>query len=122
MKIIVIIDEYLDEREFRNYTSTWLENLGFKDIVIEDERLSDENSLNDNDMMARKNHKRYTIQTFLNQEITEKEVAETIEDMKKENVEHGLIVTNKKVSDQFRRYAKEKGVEIIDRRDFTETL
>ena len=73
-------------------------------------------------MFASKDDKDYTIQTFLNIDITEKEVEETLEDMKKEGVENGLIITNKKVSEKFKKYAQEKSVEIIDRRDFTEKI
>ena len=122
MKVIVIIDEFLDEREFRNYSCSWLEKLGFKNIKIEDPRLSDDNPVNNNDMFASKDNKDYTIQTFLNIDITEKEVEETLEDMKKEGVENGLIITNKKVSEKFKKYAQEKSVEILDRRDFTEKI
>ena len=122
MKVIVIIDEFLDEREFRNYSCSWLEKLGFTNIKIDDPRVSDEDPANNNDFLARKDNKDYTIQTFLNTDITEKEVEETLEDMQKEGVENGLIITNKKVSEKFKKYAQEKSVEIIDRRDFTEKI
>ena len=117
MKLIVIIDEFLDEREFRNYSSSWLAKLGFTNIIIDDPRISDKDLTNDNDFLATKNDIKYTIQTFLNRDITKKDVDETLEDMKKENVENGIIITNKKVSNQFREYASEKSVEIFDRRD-----
>lgn len=122
MKVIVIIDEFLDEREFRNYSSSWLSKLGFKNIEIEDPRISDDDPTNDNDILATKRKKEYTIQTFLNVDITEKEVNETIEDMLKEKVDNGIIVTNKRVSDKFKEYAKEKSIDIIDRKDFTEKI
>ncbi len=122
MKVIVIIDEFIDEREFRNYSSYWLSKLGFTNIRIEDPRLSDSDQSNDNDILASKKNKDYTIQTFLNEEITEKSVDETIEDMIKENVENGIIITNKNVSQKFREYAKEKSVEIIDRKNLTEEI
>ena len=122
MKVIVIIDEFLDEREFRNYSSYWLSKLGFTNIEIEDPKLSDNDSANDNDILASKRNKNYTIQTFLNVDITEKEVNETIEDMIKENVENGIIITNKKVSAEFIKLAKEKSIDIIDRRKFTEEI
>ena len=122
MKVIVIIDEYVDEREFRNYCGHLLSKLGFTNIEIEDPRLSDEDSLNNNDILASKKNKKYTIQTFLNQDITEKEVEETLEDMKKENVENGIIITNKEVSLNFRKYAKEKSIEIIDRNKITDEI
>lgn len=122
MKFIVIIDEFLDEREFRNYSSYQLSKLGFTNIEIEDPKLSDNDSANDNDILASKRNKNYTIQTFLNVDITEKEVNETIEDMIKENVENGIIITNKKVSAEFIKLAKEKSIDIIDRKKFTEEI
>ena len=122
MKVIVIIDEYLDEREFRNYSSYWLSKLGFANIKIEDPRLADNDPLNDNDMLATKKKKNYTVQSFLNKEITEKEVIETIDDMLKEKVDNGIIITNTKVSNEFKKYAEEKSIEIIDREKFTEKI
>lgn len=122
MKVIVIIDEFLNETEFRNYSSYWLGELGFTNIRIEDPRLADSEEKNDNDILATKGQKEYTIQTFLNVDITEKELNETIEDMLKEHVDNGIIITNKKVSDAFRIYAKDKNVEIIDRKDLNEEL
>ncbi len=122
MKVIVIIDEFLNEMEFRNYSSYWLSKLGFTNIKIDDPRLSDEDPTNDNDILASKKNKNYTIQTFLNVDITEKEVDETIEDMIKEKVENGIIITNKKVSAKFRDYAKEKLIDIIDRNEFIEKI
>lgn len=122
MKVIVIIDEFIDEREFRNYSSYWLSKLGFTNIRIEDPRLSDDDLTNNNDILASKDNKNYTIQTFLNMDITKKEVDETIEDMIKENVENGIMITNKKVNSEFKKYAKEKSIEIIDRRKFTEEI
>ena len=122
MRVIVIIDKFLDKREFRNYSSHWLSKLGFTDIEIEDPRLSDDDPTNNNDILASKGNKKYTIQTFLNTPITEKEVNETLEDMVKEKVENGLIITNKMVSPEFRKYAKEKSIEIIDQSEFTEEI
>ena len=122
MKVIVIIDEFLNETEFRNYSGYWLSKLGFTDIRVEDPRVSDGDPTNDNDLLARKDKKEYTIQTFWNVDITEKEVNETIEDMLKENVDNGIIFTNKKVSEKFRTYAKGKNVEIIDRRELNEEI
>lgn len=121
MKVIVIIDKFLDEREFRNYSSYWLTKLGFDKVEIEDPRLSDDDLNNNNDIYAIKN-KQYTAQTFLNKNLTKKELKETLNDMKKENIENGLIITNREVSDEFREYALEHSVEIIDRQYFDEEL
>ncbi len=122
MRVIVIIDEFIDEREFRNYSGYWLSKLGFSDIKIEDPRLSDSDPINDNDILASRNNKTYTIQTFLNTDITKKEVDETKEDMLKEKVDNGIIVTNRKVSPEFIKYAEENSIEIIDKKSFTEKI
>ena len=122
MNVILIINKYLDDREFRNYCSYWITKLGYKNIEIEDPRVSDGIKKNDNDFFANKGKKRYTVQTFLNKEVTEKEVNETIKDMIKEKVDNGLIITNKDVSPEFRKFAKEKSIEIIDKKKFTEEI
>ena len=122
MRVIVIIDKYLNELEFRNYSSYWLSKLGFNNIKIEDERLSDDDLINNNDIIATKGDRKYTIQTFLNKCISEKEVNETIEDMIEEHVDNGVIMTNRDVSNKFRKYAESKSIEIIERKDFTEEL
>ena len=61
---LMIIDNFVDDREFRNYDSSLLEKRGFKKIGINDVRLSDEDTINDNDMTAELNGMSYTIQTF----------------------------------------------------------
>lgn len=122
MKVIVIIDEFLNELEFRNYCSYWLTKLGFTNIEIEDPRISDKDPKNNNDINAVRKNKEYTIQTFLNKDITEKEVEETLKDMEKEKVENGIIITNKRVSNEFIKYAQEKSIEIIDKKKFTEEI
>ena len=112
MKDLEIIDNYVDDREFRNYVSSLLEAKGFKRIVMDDTTLADEDSINDNDILAEKDGMKYTVQTFLNVDITEKEIEETLKDVDHENVGYGILVTNKEVSDNVKELAKEKGVEI----------
>ena len=77
---------------------------------------------NDNDLIAFKNGMKYTIQTFLNNDITENEINETIEDMKHEHVSYGTIITNKEVSDEIRKVAFNNGIEIIDRKELKKSL
>ena len=112
MKDLEIIDNYVDDREFRNYVGSLLEAKGFKRIVMDDTTLADEDSINDNDILAEKDGMKYTVQTFLNVDITEKEIEETLKDVDHENVGYGILVTNKEVSDNVKELAKEKGVEI----------
>lgn len=115
MKDISIIDNFLDNREFRNYVVSILPKLGFENITIDDVRISDCDSINDNDIKAYKNGVRYTIQTYLNQNITKKETDETIDDMLKEGLSYAAIVTNKNVDKDVVSFALENGINIIDR-------
>lgn len=115
MKDLLIIDQFLDDREFRNYVHSILIKNQFTNVAIEDARLADKSRINDNDILAIKNGLIYTVQTFLNKEVTKKEVNETIKDMKKERVQNGLIVSNKEVNKNVKEMAKKNGIEIWDR-------
>lgn len=115
MKDLSIIDNFLDEREFRNYIVTLLPKLGFTDITYDDVRVSDNDVINDNDIKAIKNDTKYTIQTFLNRDITKKEIDETILDMLDERVSYAAIVTNKCVDKDIIDLAYQNSIEIIDR-------
>lgn len=119
MKDLSIIDNFLDEREFRNYVHHLLVKNGYSSVTIDDERLADNTKINDNDMLATKDNITYTVQTFLNVSIGKGEVDETYKDMDNENVVAGIIVTNSKVYDEIKAYAKDKSIEIWDR-DFLE--
>lgn len=118
MEDIKIIDQFMDEREFRNYIVKLLDENGFTDISIEDARLSDEEPQNNNDLIAKKGKVRYTIQTFLNKEIGSKEIKETLTDMKDEYASKALIITNKEVSEEVIKEAEEADIEIWDRKKF----
>ena len=122
MSDLEILDNYLDKREFRNYISTILYKFDYTDFEIDDVRLSDDDETNDNDLIAFKDGMKYTIQTFLNNDITENEINETIEDMKHEHVSYGTIITNKEVSDEIRKIAFNNGIEIIDRKELKKSL
>ena len=122
MKDVSIIDNFVDDREYRNYISNLLPKLGFRDVEIEDVRLSDIEKINDNDMIGYKNNMKYTIQTFLNRIITKKEIEETILDMKYEKVSFGAIITNKPVDKDIKDRAFEEGIEIIDRDDLIKVI
>lgn len=122
MKDMSIIDNFLDEREFRNYIYNLLPSLGFENILIDDVRVSDLTEINDNDIRAEKNGLRYTIQTFLNKDITKKEIDETIEDMLKERVSLAAIITNKHVDQDVKDMAWDRSIEIIDRDDLCKLI
>lgn len=115
MDNIKIIDNFLDDREFRNYIDMLLMKKGYANVSVDDPRLSDKSKLNDNDLLAEKDGIKYTVQTFLNTLISEKEIKETINDMKKEKVKNAIIVTNKKVNKITKNFAKEYNIEIWDR-------
>ena len=115
MKDLLIIDEFLDEREFRNYVHGILIKNNYSNVAIEDARLDDKSRINNNDILAIRDGIIYNVQTFLNREITKKEVNETIKDMKKERVQNGLIVSNKEVSKSIKQMAKKNKIEVWDR-------
>ncbi len=110
-----IIDNSMDEREFRNYVCSILPKLGFNNVRIEDARISDEDKINDNDMFADKNDFSYTVQTFLNKNITKKELDECVKDMDKDNVTFGLIVTNTDIAPDIKTEANKCNIELVDR-------
>lgn len=66
--------------------------------------------------------KRYTVQTYLNTKISDKEIEETAEDMLKEKLEYGLIVTNFHVGKVVREKALEKNIIILDRKVFEDGI
>ncbi len=115
MNDLFIIDNYVDEREFRNYINNLLEKRDFKRITIDDVRIADRDKFNDNDMLAKKGELIYTIQTFLNKDINKKQIDETLKDMEKEHVSVGIIITNNYVSNEVKEYANQKLIQIWDR-------
>ena len=118
MEELNIVKNYMDRREFRNYVTTMLSKHNYEIIKIDDVRVSDEDKYNNNDIIVKKDNKKYTVQTFLNKEITDKEIEETIKDMDKENVSYGLIVTNFNVNKDIKNKAKKQKITILDREDF----
>ena len=122
MTDLFIIDNYVDEREFRNYINHLLAKKGFVRITIDDVRISDHDKLNDNDMLAKKGELLYTIQTFLNTDITEKQIDEVLKDMEKEKVSIGIIITNNYVPNNIKDYANQKLIQIWDRAELEKDL
>lgn len=115
MKDLFIIDNYVDEREFRNYINSLLLNKGYIKVTIDDVRIADKDKYNDNDILAKKGEIYYTIQTFLNTDINKKQIDETLKDMDKEKVSAGIIITNNYVSEEVREYANSKLIQVWDR-------
>ena len=115
MKDLFIIDNYVDEREFRNYINSLLIKKSYLRVTIDDVRIADHDKLNDNDIIAKKGELYFTIQTFLNTDIGEKEINETLKDMQNEKISAGIIITNKYVDNKIKAAANEKLIQIWDK-------
>ena len=112
---IKTIDNYMDDREFRNYIYALLPGLGFNSAKIVDIRLEDDIKTNDNDILAKMNDFTYLISTYLNTEITFEVLDECFKDVESNHATFGMIITNTKVSDEIQKKAKELNIEIIGR-------
>ncbi len=122
MKDLFIIDNYVDEREFRNYINLLLTKKGYERVSIDDTRIADHDKLNDNDMLAKKGELYYTIQTFLNTDIKKSQIDETLKDMQKENVSVGIIITNNYIDNEVKDYANKKLIQIWDRAELEKDI
>lgn len=122
MNDLFIIDNYVDEREFRNYINELLKQKGYERVNIDDVRIADGDKINDNDIIAKKGEIYYTIQVFLNKNITKKQIDETLNDMEKENVSAGIIITNNSVSTEEKDYANDKLIQIWDRTELEKEI
>lgn len=118
MKEITIVDNYMDEREFRNYVNTMFYKHGYYPLHIDDVRIADDDRLNDNDLKVTKDKITYAVQTYLNIEITNKQIEETLKDMDEEKLNYGLIVSNLYVSDEIKEKAYHNNITILDRKEF----
>ena len=122
MKDIEIINNYVNSFEFRNYVMGVLMKHGYTPVVPDDERVSDEDPKNDDDLLARKGDILYTVQTFLNKKVTIREIEETVVDMKKENVSYGIIITNDDVSVNAKAEAELRNIRIIDKENIEDYI
>ena len=115
MDDLFIIKNYVDEREFRNYINSLLLDKGYLRVTIDDVRIQDRDPNNDNDIIAKKGELYFTIQTFLNEDIGDKQINETLEDMKNEKISAGIIITNNYVDNKIKEEANKKLIQIWDR-------
>jgi HJR/Mrr/RecB family endonuclease len=99
MDELTLIDSFLDDREFRSRIATLMQERGYE-IEVEDARIADGRSDNDNDLLVRREGKTYTVQTFLNRDITDREIRETVLDIDIENADGGIIVTNTEAGEE----------------------
>ena len=122
MNDLFIIDNYVNEREFRNYINSLLIKKGYNRVTIDDPRISDRDKHNDNDILIKKGEIYYTIQIYLNTDIKEKHIDETLKDMTEENVSAGIIITNNYVGNNMKEYANSKLIQIWDRTELEKEM
>ncbi|MBO4245570.1 MAG: restriction endonuclease [Bacilli bacterium] len=122
MEDIGIIDNFIDSREFRNYIQAVLLKHGYFPVTLDDARLSDDDPTNDNDMLAKKDNVMYTVQTYLNKKITMREIEETVQDMEREKVGFGIIISNDEVSVNAKEAAARLNITIIDNEKIEEYI
>ena len=115
MEDIKILDNYVDDREFRNYIHKVLIENEYQLVTIDDVRIADSDKINDNDIRAFKDGMTFTIQTYLNMDITEKEINETVKDIEKEKVSGAIIFSNRIVNKDIVELAKKNKIIIWDR-------
>ena len=117
-----IIDNFIDDREFRNYCVSLLPKLGYELISIDDARISDESPDNDNDVLAKKDGRRYAIQAYLNMDITLDNLNEAIIDKMLEHTSYALIITNKCIDKDVKEKALSRNITLIDREDLIKVI
>lgn len=117
-----IIDNFIDDREFRNYVVSLLPKFGYELISIDDERISDDIINNDNDILARRDGRRYAIQTYLNMDITLDSLNEAIIDKLLEHTSYALIITNKSIDKDVKEKALSRNITLIDREDLIKVI
>ena len=122
MEDLKIIDKYVDEREFRNYINSLFIKKGYKRVTLDDPRIADRDKLNDNDILVKKGEIYYTVQVYLNDDIDSKHIVETVEDMRKEGVSAGIIVTNREVSTDLKDYANSKLIQVWDKTELEKEI
>ena len=122
MNDLFIIDNYVNEREFRNYINSLLIKKGYNRVTIDDPRVSDSDKLNDNDILVKKGEIYYTIQIYLNTDIKKSHIDETLKDMTKEKVSAGIIVTNNYVDNHMKEYANKNLIQIWDRMELEKEM
>ena len=99
-------------KEFEDYC---INRDSTKLLTIDDVRIADSNKTNDNDIRAFKDGMTFTIQTYLNMDITEKEINETVKDIEKEKVSGAIIFSNRIVNKDIVELAKKNKIIIWDR-------
>ncbi len=116
MKDIKIIDNFINDMEFRNYIHGRLyRSEEYSEPEIDDVTLSDDDKVNDNDIVVMQDGRMYTVQTFLNKDITLKQLKETKADIDKEKADGGIVITNRGYGDDVAIFADQNNILIWDR-------
>ncbi len=122
MEEIKIVDNYIDDREFRNYVNTMFYKHGYHPTEPDDARIADKDKSNDNDLLVTKDGIKYTVQTYLNTKITDKQIKEAVKDLDEEGLAYGLIVTNFYVDKETKKKAAKQNITILDRSEFEDGI
>lgn len=110
-----IIDECINDYEFRGFVIWYLINHGYSFKSVDDELLKDEDKNNDNDIIVVKENVKYTVQVYLNKPIDISKIEETSKDIIDEGIYDGIIFTNLDVSVDNIKQAVERNITILDR-------
>lgn len=76
----------------------------------------------DNDTLAKKDGRRYAIQTYLNKDITLDELNDAIIDKLLEHTSYALIITNKCIDKDVKEKALSRNIILIDREDLIKVI
>lgn len=116
MKDIKIIDNFINDMEFRNYIyGRLVRSDDFDEPEIDDVTLSDDDKVNDNDIVVMQDGRKYTVQTFLNKDITLNRLKETKADIEKEGAFGGIVITNRSYGNDVAVFAEDNNILIWDR-------
>lgn len=76
----------------------------------------------DNDILAKKDGRRYAIQTYLNKDITLDELNDAIIDKLLEHTSYVLIIANKSIDKDVKEKALSRNITLIDREDLIKVI
>ena len=117
MSVLYAIDECINEFEFRKFVAWFLEKRDYHFVSMDDDRWSDNDKDNNNDIIVIKDNTKYTVQVFLNKKVDDDIIIETEDDIERENVFDGIVFTNLEVSEKEKNNAYQKHITIYDKSD-----
>ena len=123
MKDIKIIDNFINDMEFRNYIyGRLVRSDDFDEPEIDDATLCDDDKVNDNDIIVMQDGRKYTVQTFLNKDITLNKLKETKADIEKEKAFGGIVITNRSYGNDVAVFAEDNNILIWDRSELIDLI